>query len=75
MLYVSFFKVTMSCLALCNLMNGSLPGSSLSMRFPRQEYWSRLQFPSPENLPKPGVKPASPAWAGGFRTAESQQCC
>ena len=33
----------------------------LSMGFPRQEYWSRLPFPSPEDLPDPGIEPASPA--------------
>ena len=32
----------------------------LSMRFFRQEYWTRLPFPSPGNLPDPGIKPASP---------------
>ena len=35
--------------------------ASLSMGFPRQEYWSRLPFPPPGDLPKPGVKPESPA--------------
>ena len=34
----------------------------LSMGFPRQEYWSGLPFPSPGNLPNPGIEPASPAW-------------
>ena len=34
----------------------------LSMRFPRQEYWSELLFPSPGDLPDPGVKPASTAF-------------
>ena len=33
----------------------------LSMGFSRQEYWSGLPFPSPGNLPNPGIKPASPA--------------
>ena len=33
----------------------------LSVRFPRQEYWSVLPFPSPVDLPNPGVKPTSPA--------------
>ena len=28
--------------------------------FSRQEYWSGLPFPSPENLPNPGIKPRSP---------------
>ena len=27
----------------------------------RQEYWSELPFPSPEDLPNPGIKPRSPA--------------
>ena len=43
----------------------------LSMGFPRQEYWSRLPFPTPGDLPAPGIEPrspASPALAGGFLT-------
>ena len=31
-----------------------------SMEFPRQEYWSGLPFPSPGELPTPGIKPRSP---------------
>ena len=41
----------------------------LSMGFSRQEYWSGLPFPSPGDLPDPGIKPVSlmsPALAGGF---------
>ena len=34
----------------------------LSMGFPRQEYWNGLTFPSPGNLPDPGIKPGSLAW-------------
>ena len=30
--------------------------------FPRQEYWSGLSFPSPGDLPDPGIKPRSPAF-------------
>ena len=37
---------------------------------PRQEYWSGLPFPSLGELPNPGIKPASPALAGRFITAE-----
>ena len=33
--------------------------ASLSMGFPRQEYWSGLLFPSPGGLPDPGIKPVS----------------
>ena len=32
----------------------------LSMRFFRQEFWSGLPFPSPWDLPNPGIKPRSP---------------
>ena len=42
----------------------------LSMGFPRQEYWSGLSFPSPGDLPDPGIEPMSPAWAGRFFTPE-----
>ena len=35
--------------------------SPLSMGFSRQEYWSGLSFPSPEDLPEPGIEPWSPA--------------
>ena len=34
----------------------------LSMRFPRQEYWSGLPFPSPGHLPDQGIELASLAW-------------
>ena len=34
--------------------------ASQSMGFSRQEYWSRLPFPSPGDLPDPGIKPRSP---------------
>ena len=32
----------------------------LSMEFSRQDSWSRLPFPSPGDLPNPGIKPGSP---------------
>ena len=35
--------------------------TTLSMGFSRQEYWSRLPFPSPGDLPDPGMEPRSPA--------------
>ena len=44
-----------------------------SMGFSRQEYWSGLPFPSPGDLPDPGIEPVSPessALAGGFFTTE-----
>ena len=45
--------------------------TSLSMGFPRQEYWSGLPFPSPGDLPHPGIKPASLTLVGEFFTSES----
>ena len=41
-----------------------------SIEFSRQEYWSGLPFPSTGDLPDPGIKPMSPAWAEGFFTTE-----
>ena len=41
------------------------------MEFSRQEYWNGFPFPSPGDLPDPGIEPASlvsPALAGGFFT-------
>ena len=32
------------------------------MRLSRQEYWSGLPFPSPGDLPNPGIEPRSPTW-------------
>ena len=53
-------SVVQSCLTVYNPMDCSPPGA-LSVRFPRQEYWSGLPFPPPGNLPNPGIEPASPA--------------
>ena len=48
------------CPTLCKSMDCS-PSDSMSMGFPRQEYWSGLPFPSPGDPPNPGIKPRSPA--------------
>ena len=40
------------------------------MGFSRQEYWSRLSFPPPGDLPVPGIEPVSPALADEFYTTE-----
>ena len=52
----------------------------LSMGFSRQEYWSGLLCSPPGDLPDPGMKPASPALAGGLLTTEplgrpKKDCC
>ena len=44
----------------------------LSMEFSRQEYWSKLQFPTPRDLPDSGIEPMSfesPALSGRFFTS------
>ena len=41
-------------------MDSSLHQAPPSMGFSRQEYWSGLPFPSPGNLPDPGIEPRSP---------------
>ena len=42
----------------------------LSLEFSRQEYWNGLTFPSPEDLPDPGIQPTSPVLAGVFFATE-----
>ena len=39
----------------------------LSMGFPREEYWAGLPFPSPADLPDPGIEP-------GFPTLQAVSC-
>ena len=41
-----------------------------SMGFSRQEYWSGLPFPSPGDLPDPGIEPWSPAFQADTLTSE-----
>ena len=60
-MYVCMYVlIARSCPTLCDPMDYSPPGSSV-MAFSRQEYWSGLPFPSPGNLPNPGIEPGSPA--------------
>ena len=59
--------VTKSCLTLSTPWTIALQ-ALLSMGFPRQEYWSGLPFPSPGDLPQPGIEPEFPALVGGFST-------
>ena len=51
-------EVAQLCLTLCDPMAYQVPPS---MGFSRQECWSGLPFPSPGDLPDPGIKPGSPA--------------
>ena len=51
--------VAKSCLTLATPWNVACQ-APLSMRFSRQEYWSRLPFPSLGVLPNPGIEPGFP---------------
>ena len=42
----------------------------VSRGFPRQEYWRGLPFPSPDDLPDPGIKPGSPALQADYWLSE-----
>ena len=76
----AFFPNTVQCQkslsVSCSVMSDSwIPWTiacqaPLSMEFHRQEYWSGLSFPSPGDLPYPGIEPASAASAGRFFTPE-----
>ena len=41
-----------------------------SVGFSRQEYWSGLPFPSPGDLPNPGIEPESPEFQADALTSE-----
>ena len=60
--FLGAMKVTQSSPTLCNPMDCSLAHQApLSMEFSRQEYWKSKPYPSPGDLPNPGIKPRSPA--------------
>ena len=54
-------EFTQSCPTLCDPMDCTACQALLSMGFSRQGYWSGLPFPSPRDLPNPGIKPGSSA--------------
>ena len=43
------------------------------MGFSRQEYWSGLPFPSPGDLPDPGIEPRSPALQADALPSDPQE--
>ena len=59
-----------SCVCLSETPWTAVRQAPLSVGFSRQEYWSGLPFPSPGDLPNPGIKPMSPALACGFFATE-----
>ena len=66
--YGSHSLVTKSRLTICDPVDYIAHQSPLSMEFSRQEYWSGFPYPSPGDLPNPGIEPRSPALAGRFLT-------
>ena len=66
---VQFSSVAQSCPTLCNPMTVAYQ-APLSVGFPRQKYWSGLPFPSPGDLPNPGIKPRSPTLQRDALTSE-----
>ena len=60
-LYYGLCLVAQSCQTLCDLTNCSPPGSSVPGGFSRQEYWSRLLYPPPGDLPNSVIEHRSPA--------------
>ena len=49
----------LSCVQLLTTLRTVAHQAPLSMRFPRQEYWSGLPCPPPGDLPGPGIEPTS----------------
>ena len=64
------------CVCVCSVMSNSFLPMDCSLTGPsvhgifRQEYWSGLPFPSPEDLSNPGMELLSSAPVGGFFTTE-----
>ena len=55
--YLSYCLVTQSCRTLCSSVTIARQ-ASLSLGFPRQEYWGGLPFPTPEIFPTQGSNPS-----------------
>ena len=62
-------EVAQSCPTLCDPVTVAYQASP-SMGFSRQEYWSGLPFPSPWDLPDPGIESGSPALEADALTSE-----
>ena len=65
-------EVAQSCLTLCDPMNYQAPPS---MEFSRQEHWTGLLFPSPGDLPHPGIERGSPALQAYALPSELSRLC
>ena len=63
--------IARSCPTLCDPMDCS-PRVLLFMEFSRQDYWSGLPFPSPGDLPDPGIEDGSPKFRADSSPTEPQ---
>ena len=67
-------EVAQLCLTLCNRWTVAHQAPP-SMGFSRQEYWSGLPFPSPGDLPDPGIEPRSPTLQADTLTSAIKKYC
>ena len=61
---------SLSCVQLLATPRTAVHQAPPSMGFSRQEYWSGLPFPSPGDLPEPGIKPRFPTLEADALTSE-----
>ena len=76
-MFILWLDLSYMCLISCSAISDSLrpcetvaQQTPLSLGFPRQAHWSGLPFPSPGDLPDPGLDPTPPALAGRFFTTK-----
>ena len=63
-------EVAQLCPTLCDPVDYIANQAPPSMGFSRQEYWSGLPFPSPGDLPDPGIEPRSPTLQADVLTSD-----
>ena len=70
-MYTDHVCVLVSCSVMTDSVTlWTVDKAPLSMEFSRQEYWSGLLFPSPGDLPNPGIEPRSLALHADFLPSE-----
>ena len=69
---LNVLKTSLSCVRLFATPQTVALQAPLSVGFFRQEYWSGLPFPSPEDLPNPGIEPSSPSLQADSLPSELQ---
>ena len=72
-LFSQIIPLSLSCVRLFVTLWTVAHQAPLSMGFSRQEYWSGLLFPSPGDLPNPGIEPGSPVLQEDSLLAEPRE--